>query len=62
MIQVAATFITETESKEEILRALSVLKSWNSEWKPAFFMVDYCQAEISALEDIFPGWYFKTNI
>ena len=30
------------------------LKAWNPDWKPAYFMTDYSEAEICALEKSFP--------
>ena len=52
---VVATFITETEDSASIQEALQMLKKWNPEWKPRFFMSDYADEEITALETVFPG-------
>ena len=30
-----------------------MLKSWNPDWKPPYFMTDYCDAEIAAIESTF---------
>ena len=49
-----AEFIVETESADAISEALSILKAWNRDWNPSFFMVDYCDAEINAIETVFP--------
>ena len=43
-------FIIQEENAEAIEEALRVLREWNPEWKPAFFMTDYSNAEISAIE------------
>ena len=51
---VAAEFIVQSETSEDIQEALGILKEWNPEWKPSFFMCDYSEAEIGALESAFP--------
>ncbi|XP_062598701.1 uncharacterized protein LOC134260134 [Saccostrea cucullata] len=50
-----ATFIVETEDSVSIQEALSIIKSWNPNWKPAYFMCDYADEEISSIESVFPG-------
>lgn len=50
-----ATFIVESEDAPSIQEALSVIKAWNLDWKPAFFMCDYANEEINAIESLFPG-------
>ena len=52
---VVAEFIVQSESQCCIEEALSIIKSWNPNWKPNFFMTDYSEAEISALEALFPS-------
>ena len=52
---VAAEFIVQSETSEDIEEALGILKEWNPEWKPSFFMCDYSEAEIGALESAFPA-------
>ena len=52
---VVAEFIVESESADSIKEALSILQGWNPEWKPAFFMSDYSEAEMNAVESLFPG-------
>ncbi|XP_021348263.1 uncharacterized protein LOC110447122 [Mizuhopecten yessoensis] len=49
-----ATFITETENGDSIKEALNILKEWNQNWSPQFFMCDYAEEEINALESVFP--------
>ena len=51
---VVAEFIVQGETKESIQNALSIIKSWNPRWAPKYFMTDYSEAEISALEAAFP--------
>ena len=50
-----AQFITQNETAQDIQEALEVLKTWNPSWKPNFFMLDYSEAEIAAIEGDFPG-------
>ena len=46
-----AEFVVQDENAQQILEALAILKGWN----PPFFLCDYSEAEISALEQAFPG-------
>ena len=50
---IVADFIIQEETIEQISEALQVLKSWNPDWKPPYFMTDYCDAEIAAIESTF---------
>ena len=52
---VVAEFIVQSESCDYIKEALQILKTWNPDWHPKFFMTDYSEAEIGALEASFPG-------
>ena len=52
---VVAEFITQSESATHIEEALKIQISWNPNWKPNYFMTDYSEAEIAALETCFPG-------
>ena len=36
---VAAQFIVQTETNEQIEQALNILKSWNPSWSPRYFIV-----------------------
>ncbi len=49
--------VTQTETKEDIAEALKVFQKWNSDWNPSHFIVDFCEAEISALEEVFKGMF-----
>ena len=51
---VVADFVTQSETASQICEALQILKSWNPEWNPAFFMSDYSEAELLAIEQAFP--------
>ena len=52
---VGAEFIVQTETNEQIEEALHILKSWNPDWSPRYFVSDYSEAEILAIESAFPG-------
>ena len=49
-----AEFIVQSESCDN-KEALQILKTLNPDWHPKFFMTDYSEAEIGALEASFPG-------
>jgi hypothetical protein len=36
-----ATFVTETEDSSSLIEALQVIKEWNPDWSPKYFMCDY---------------------
>ena len=50
---VVAEFI-QSETTEYICEALSILKSWNPEWNPQFYLTDYSDAEFAAINKLFP--------
>ena len=52
---VAAMFVTQFEDTSSIAEALQLINQWNPEWKPESFVVDYCEAEMTAIEKVFPG-------
>ena len=59
---VVGTFIVERETSEAITEALHHIKQWNPEWKPSYFLVDFDESEINAIETLFPGTLFdQTN-
>jgi len=47
---VVAEFIIQSKTAEEIGEAISIFRGWNLQWKPKFFIVDYSEAEIKAIE------------
>ena len=51
---VAAQFITQSECTEQITEALNILKEWNPNWKPPFFLSDFSDAEFLAIKNAFP--------
>lgn len=51
---VVAEFVIQHEKTEDIAEALKFIKQWNPQWSPKFFMSDYSEAEITAVEQTFP--------
>ena len=52
---IVAEFVIQSETAQQISEALAVLKQWNPNWKPSFFKIDYSEAELSAIEEVFPS-------
>ena len=52
---VVAEFIVQSEFADNIEEALQKLKSWNPDWNPRFFMSDYSEAELAAVQAVFPS-------
>ena len=52
---IVGQFITQSETAEHIQEALQILQTWDPGWKPQFFMCDYSEAKVAALEAVFPG-------
>ena len=51
-----ASFVVQTENSNAIWQALQVIRDWNPSWNPKFFMVDFCEAEIHAIERLENLW------
>ncbi len=51
---VVAEFVIQEESAEKIAEALGIIKKWNPSWNPSFFMTDYSEAELLAIEQLSP--------
>ena len=51
---VVGEFVVQSETADQIAEALSIISSWNPEWKPPFFMTDYSEAEMGAISTVFP--------
>lgn len=51
---VVAEFVIQHEKTGDIAEALQFIKQWNPQWSPKFFMSDYSEAEITAVEQTFP--------
>ena len=52
---VVAEFIIQSETSEDIYEALSVVKTWNPNWNPKFYLLDYSDPEIAAVNKLFPA-------
>ena len=52
---VVASFIVEKENQQSISEALRVIRDWNEDWKPSYFLTDFAEEEISAIESTFNG-------
>ena len=52
---VVAEFVVQSETAESITESLAILKQWNPTWNPQYFMTDYSEAEVMALENVFPN-------
>ena len=50
---IVAEFIVLSESVEAIVEPLKILQTWNPSWNPQYFITDYSDAEIAALEVVF---------
>ena len=51
--EVVAAFICQNETTAEIEKALSIIHEWNSDWVPQYFMSDFDEKEIHAIESAF---------
>ncbi|XP_063232355.1 uncharacterized protein LOC134536550 isoform X1 [Bacillus rossius redtenbacheri] len=51
---VVGTFVVQSESTALIAEALNVFKEWLPEWQPQFWMTDFSEMEIVAIEKTFP--------
>ena len=53
--KVAAVFLLQHETKENIKEALEKIRDLNPHVKPKYAMVDFSNEEIAALEETFDG-------
>ena len=51
---VVAEFIVQSESANEMADTLKIIKQWNPNWTPPFFMSDYSKAEQLAIKEVYP--------
>jgi len=56
--QVVGCFITEDETSQSIAEALSILRDQCFKSIPPYFMTDFGESEISAIERVFEGMAF----
>jgi len=52
---VTASFLLSRETTANISEALLVISKWNPSWLPKYFVCDYDQREITAIENTFKG-------
>ena len=61
---VVAEFLVQHETKSSIIHGLKTIQTWvenaadkptDWHWEPKFFMTDFCEREIVAIEETFPG-------
>lgn len=52
---VVGSFITQNETTASIEEALHIFRDWNPQWRPQYFMTDFCHEEINAIESTFEG-------
>ena len=55
-------FVTQFEDTSSIAEALQLINQWNPDWKPESFVVDYCEAEMTAIEMVFPGKHYTIEL
>ena len=53
--QVVGSFVTQSERMDAIKEAIGILKEWSPNWKPKFFMTDFSEEEIQAIEETYPS-------
>ena len=49
-VVIIAELVVQDEDAVAIFEALCILREWNPEWKPLFFMTDFDYKEINAIE------------
>jgi len=54
-----ATFLLSDEQKDSVAAGLTQIAEWNAEWQPQCFVSDFSEAQIAALENVFPGMWQK---
>ena len=52
---VVGSFMIQHETAANIMETLHILHDWNPDWCPSFFMTDFDEREIRAIETEFPG-------
>ena len=55
IMQLLGVFVIQNETTVDITEAQQIFRQWNPSWKPSFFMTDFCQEEITAIETVFQG-------
>ena len=52
--RVVGTIVPQYETEELITEGLSIIKTWNPDWKPHFFMTDKSSSELGAVASVHP--------
>jgi len=52
---VVGEFVTADEQSPSIIAGLKALQQHTPDWKPQFVMADFSEAQITAVETVFPG-------
>ena len=60
--QIVGTFIVQYSTTEAIQEALSVFKKWNPSWVSCYFMTDFAEEKILAIENVFKGVLRGTGV
>lgn len=50
---IAASFVVANENRENIKAGLQVVKEWNPDWNPKYFMTDFDEREVLAVKNTF---------
>jgi hypothetical protein len=48
---ICGSFLVATETKQSLKQGLTKLKEWNPQWAPKYFITDYDEREIQAVEE-----------
>lgn len=51
--QVVGSYLTQYENKRSFEEELNMFKKWEPIWCPAYFMVDFAEEELQALQNVF---------
>lgn len=54
-----ASALVLSESADTFASVLQRVKQYNPDWHPRCFVTDFNEAQISATERVYPGYYFK---
>ena len=55
--RVVATIIPQHETEDMVTEGLQILKQWNPNWKPLYFMMDKSSVELNAVGNVFSSCY-----
>ena len=55
-MSLAGDFAVQEEKIESVAEAMGILRECNPEWKPKFFMCDFSEVEIQAIESC-ESWF-----